>query len=330
MDLVTQGLVGAALAQAAAPREEVRRAALVGALAGVLPDADTLIQSAADPLLVLEYHRHFTHALVFIPVGALLVALLLWPMRKHLPFGRRYGYALLGLSMAGLLDACTSYGTHLLWPFVDAPVSWSIIAIVDPAFSLGLAVGVVGALGRQRAAWARWGVVWGLLYLGLGVVQQQRAAQTAEALIAQRGHAPEATEVKPTLANLVLWRVVYQEADTLFAMAVRPGLRQVTVYEGTQAPRFTADTTVAQTLEQLEALRRFERLSEGWLVRHPTQPAFVGDARFAMLPTSTRPLWGVVFEASASPPYRFENDRTLSDAGRAAFIAMLRGDEVQP
>ena len=32
-----------------------------------------------DALLVLDYHRHFTHALAFVPFGALIAALLLWP-----------------------------------------------------------------------------------------------------------------------------------------------------------------------------------------------------------------------------------------------------------
>ena len=58
MDLVTQGITGAALAQAVAPARLGRQAALVGLCAGLLPDADALISSAADPLLQLEYHRH--------------------------------------------------------------------------------------------------------------------------------------------------------------------------------------------------------------------------------------------------------------------------------
>ena len=92
-------------------------------VAGLLPDADALIYSASDPLLQLEYHRHFSHALVFIPFGAALATLLLWPLlRHHIPLGALYRYALLGYGTGGLLDACTSYGTHLLWPFSHQPI----------------------------------------------------------------------------------------------------------------------------------------------------------------------------------------------------------------
>ena len=64
MDLLTQGLLGGALASAAANREEARRAAFVGFGAALLADADVFIGSPGDPLLKLEFHRHFTHALI--------------------------------------------------------------------------------------------------------------------------------------------------------------------------------------------------------------------------------------------------------------------------
>ncbi len=41
-----------------------RYAALAGAVAGLAPDIDAFIQSGDDALLVLDYHRHFTHALL--------------------------------------------------------------------------------------------------------------------------------------------------------------------------------------------------------------------------------------------------------------------------
>ena len=118
MDIITQGLLGATIAQACAKPNEVRLATLVGFCAPMLADADTLIRSTEDPLLFLEHHRHFTHALAFIPAGALIASLLLWPfLRNRLGFKRIYIYGLLGYASAGFLDACTSYGTHLLWPF---------------------------------------------------------------------------------------------------------------------------------------------------------------------------------------------------------------------
>ena len=74
MDLLTQGLVGSAVAQSFCRPKAQRRVALYGAIAGMAPDLDALISSSADPLLNLDYHRHFSHSLAFIPVGASIVA----------------------------------------------------------------------------------------------------------------------------------------------------------------------------------------------------------------------------------------------------------------
>src|SRR5512136_3332009 len=74
MDTVTQFVIGAAAGQLVGGRALGRTAALVGGLAGWLPDADVLIRSAADPLLAIEQHRGFTHALAFTPVGAAVAA----------------------------------------------------------------------------------------------------------------------------------------------------------------------------------------------------------------------------------------------------------------
>ena len=126
-------------------------------LAGLLADADILIRSSSDSLLTIEYHRHFTHSLVFIPVGAAIAMLLLWPfVRRHLPAGRLYLFCLAGFSMSGVLDAFTSYGTHLFWPFSDERVAFNIISIVDPVFTLILLVTLLAGLrlGHRRVALA--------------------------------------------------------------------------------------------------------------------------------------------------------------------------------
>ena len=156
MDPLTQTALGALVAQACARRDRQGRAALAGGLGGMLPDADVLIRSASDPLLFLEYHRHFTHALAFVPVGALVAGTLAWLLgRGRWAWRELWLYAALGWLTHGPLDACTSYGTHLAWPFDEGRVAWGLIAIIDPLFTVPLLVGVgLGLSGRRlRRAW---------------------------------------------------------------------------------------------------------------------------------------------------------------------------------
>lgn len=334
MDLVTQGVVGAAMASAAAPAQESRRAAFIGLGAGLLPDADVLIRSAEDPLLVLEYHRHFTHALVMVPVVALVAAAAFGLVARRLssgrplPFRRIYGYALLGASLAGLLDASTSYGTHLWWPFINAPVAWSIISILDPVFTLLLAVPLGMGLVRRQRHIVHWGLALAAGYLLLGVAQHQRAEAVARALAQSRGHAVERLIVKPTIANLVLWRALTITDGRVYADAVRVGIGSSRVYPGTSAalydpPNAPETTEVAPSIQR--DLRRFTRFADGVVVRHPERPHVIGDARFSMLPTGITPMWGLAVDSSGNPSVDRVIDRSLSPEGRQQFVAMLLG-----
>ena len=201
MDPLSQGSLGAAVAASPARRAELRAGAFAGLLAGLAPDLDVLIRSSSDPLLFLEYHRQFSHALVFVPVGAMLCATVLYPlMRRWLSLRRLLIYCLLGYGSHGLLDACTSYGTQLLWPFSEVRVAWNVVSVVDPLFTVPLMLALAVAVAARRRGWAMLGLAWATLYLGAGQVQQWRAEQAVLALASGRGHQADPMLVKPASA----------------------------------------------------------------------------------------------------------------------------------
>lgn len=334
MDILTQGLLGGTLAQSCSNKNETRAATTVGFFAALLADADALVQSASDPLLTLEYHRHFTHALVFIPFGALLASLILWPALKvfghPLGFRRVYLYAFLGCATSGVLDACTSYGTHLLWPFTDERLAWSIISIFDPLFSLILGAALLAGL-RWRKTWpARIGLLLAVAYLSIGWFQHQRAENAIRATILQRGHAAERLTVKPTMGNLLLWRSIYRSGGVYHADAVRVGLGGAgRVYPGSTARAFN----LSRDLPGLPAtsvlygdIKRFDLFSDGYLALHPEDSGLLGDVRYAMLPTSNRPLWGIRLDPKHPEAHvQFETSRRMPRQEIDRFVEMLRG-----
>ena len=335
MDLFTHAALGAAAAAAVAPRGALRLAALTGALAGVLPDADQLIASDRDPLLTLEYHRHFTHALAIVPFAALLPAILVAALvRRRFPFVRLYAFSLVGYLLSPLLDACTSYGTHLLWPFAQRPIAWSIISIIDPIFTLLVGTALAFALLRRSPAWARAGVALATLVLGVGFVQHERAFAHAAALAASRGHVPDRLLVKPTLANMVVWRSLYVAAGRVHVDAIRIGLTgDVRVYPGETAALFVVDRDLELPPGSVlyRDVQRFVAFTDGLPVRHPARAQVIGDARYSMLPTSLEPLWGIVLDpASPDAHARFETHRDVTPAIRRQFIAMLLGRDLDP
>lgn len=299
MDIFTQGILGAAAAQAVFGRRLPRSAWLIGFVAGLLPDADIFIRPASDPLGGLTYHRHFTHSLLFIPIGALIAALpflLLPAWRSH----RRTVYlaSLLAYATHGLLDACTSYGTMLFWPFTDRRISWDLIAIIDPAFTLPLLIGVIIAVWRKWPAAARVGLVIAVAYMGFGVVQRERVLAVQRELAALRGHTIERGRVIPTPLSLMLWRSVYITSDNMIvADAVRvPYLDAPAVQVGASAPLVTLADVQRDRPGDPAAAYAFERFAwftDGFTAYHETEPRVVGDMRYCLEPHTLDSLWGL-------------------------------------
>ena len=330
MDPLSHALLGAASGQGVS-RAQRPVAALAGLVGALLPDADVLIGSDIDPLLTLEYHRQFTHALVSAPVGALFAAGVLWLLlRRHTAFRELYWPALAGYVSALLLDACTSYGTQLLWPFTDKRYAASIVAVVDPVVTLALLLGVVFALRRATARPARAAIAVVVLYLGFGWLQRERAESFIEQAAASRGHAISRHEVKPTLGNLLLWRSVYLTGQEYVVDAARVGLLSAPVlYPGAAVRRIEPiDLVPPLTLNSVQAadVVRFAKVSEGYMGRHPALPHVIGDVRYSILPDSTRPLWGIEIHPEREHEHvRFRTFREHTKEDRQRFFAMLRG-----
>jgi inner membrane protein len=329
MDPLSQASIGAAAAQALSRRTNLRTALWVGALGGFLPDVDILIRSSEDPLLSLEYHRHFTHALVFIPMGGLIAA----GIGKLLTRGRRTIRELwlpgaLGWATHGLLDSCTSYGTYLLWPFSDARVAWHNVSIIDLLFTLPMLLGVILAVRRKNRSLARAALGWGIAYLCVGLLQRDRAAEIYTQLIASRGHTATRMEVKPSMGNNILFRAFYIHKDTFYADSIRiPWWGESRVYEGSSIPAL--DTNVLRaTLDPVHQydLDRFSYFSNGFLVEDPLHEGVIGDFRYSMVPNAIAPMWGIdVGGGTPGEHLKFERYSSTDGEGREVMLDQLMG-----
>lgn len=336
MDILTQGLLGGVLAQSVAKKEETKLATLIGFFAGLIADADIFIYSSSDPMLNIEFHRHFTHSLIFIPVGAAIAMALLWPFLRHrLPIKRLYLYSLMGYSLSGVLDACTSYGTHLLWPFSDERIAFNIISIIDPLFTLMLLITLIVSYRVKLQKVAHIGLAIAVSYMLFGFIQQQRAMTTAEELIVLRGHQTNHQQshkhvVKPTMGNLLLWRSVYIYKDRIYADAIRVGIfSENTIYEGESTEKVSIQKHFPK-LSSLSVLykdiQRFETFSDGYVAFDLSDPNVVGDLRYSMLPTKVKPLWGIVINRDNPEKHAgYQFFRDGSEPIRTQFIKMLLG-----
>ena len=299
---------------------------IAGVLSGMAADLDVLIRSGHDPLLFLEYHRHFTHSLIFIPFGALICAALLSLFLRTLPFGRTYLCCLLGYASHGLLDACTSYGTQLFWPFSDVRIAWDIISIIDPLFTIPVMLLVIAGVYTRQPRFPRAALAYGLLYLCIGALQNMRAMDALEMLATDRGHAPVRATVKPTLGNLYLWKLIYKNGDRFYIDAARIGINTTIIEGESTSSRIDPHKDIDGGL-QAGDIERFRWFSDGYIAHYENDPLIIGDIRYSILPNSISPLWGIRLKPETPDTHvDYVVTRQMNDSVRQKFLAMLFGN----
>lgn len=328
MDPVTHGLIGASASQSFISKEQLRPATIIGLLSAMLADLDVFISDSSDPLLNLEIHRQFSHSFVFIPVGAFIAAGLLWYFfRRTMSFKKIYTLSFLGYATAGIVDTFTSYGTQLLWPFLGTRFSWNLISVFDPFFSIVILGIVIFTVYKKnpKISWFTWG--WIAVYLSIALIQQQRAKEVAKTIAKHNNHHIEQLVVKPTLANQLLWSIRYVSRDSLYASGVRLGF-DTKEYPGERARLLNWQQQYSNYRGTIlyNDIRRFNKLSQGHLIRHPEKRNVIGDGRYAMLPTEMSPLWGIKIDTTNPGKHlRFETFREATPAVKNAYIDMLLG-----
>ena len=298
MDPLSQGTVGAAFAQSTANKNNILRIGVIGFLAGLAPDLDILIRSSDDPILFLEYHRQFTHSLFFIPFGSLIVALLIFPLvKRSMGFKTVYLASLLGYATHGLLDACTSYGTQLFWPFSNERVTWNNISIIDPLFTIPVLIFVGTAIKTRKRLFSFFAIGWATFYLSFGFVQYERTLSTAIELAHSRGHNAERLTLKPSFGNLILWKSIYQHEEKFYVDAIRT-VRSPTWCSGENIRMFDYQQhlpNLDEDSQQKKDIERFRWFSQDYL-GFDEEKNLVTDVRYSMIPNQITPMWGLVID----------------------------------
>jgi inner membrane protein len=297
VDPLTQGLLGASFGQALCGRALGRHALVMGALVGMAPDLD-VVANATGPLAEWTWHRSVTHSLWFGPVIGPLVGYGLWQWKGG-PLRAWMLLAVVALLTHPLLDLFTTYGTQLLAPFSSRRFALDAVAIIDPAYSLLLAGGIVIGLRAglatscsRRFAWAALGL--SSLYLALGLAANERVEVVAREQLRAQGIEASRVAAYPTLLQLPYRRVVARRGDEvrvgwLSALGQRPirweGFTQA---HGplVEAARATPEARLFEWFAMGEATPRVELPVGGSVVEFD-------DLRFGLPGAPRDGFWGV-------------------------------------
>jgi inner membrane protein len=316
MDTITQGILGAAASQSLLSRRLPRGAGFIGAVGGMAPDLDIFIRSTNDPTVSWLFHRHFTHSLIFIPIGGLIAALPFLFLSRYKDHRKEVILAsIIGYATHGLLDAFTSYGTQLLWPFSDYRVAWDWIGIVDPIYSLILLIGVMFTAYTKQMRPVRIAFLLASLYLCFGGWQHHRSIETQRQLAAMRGHQIERSRVMPAPGWLLFWRSIYLADGRLYIDGIRtPWFSQPLVLEGGSAAATTFQDLPANAQANAETRRQFEVFNwfaDGLIAPIGDESNAIGDMRITAGVESLVPLWGLKFDPSSGVAQRWAPPATV-------------------
>ena len=332
MDPVTQGLLGASLAGSLSKKKQTRAAIFAGTIGGLFPDFDILIKSNIDPLLAIEYHRNFSHSLVFIPFGGLIVTFFLFLfLRTRLSFRYIYFFSTLGILTHGFLDACTSYGTSLFWPFSSTRVSWNVISIVDPFFLLILLFSVSIGFYKISLRSLKIGFFLSLLYLSFSFFKHQQVKSYIKEIALTRGHKIDKILLNPTIGNNILWRTIYKSNNKFYVdVAYIPFLHVSKFKRGNK----TNVIDVNQVFPEIELnslqrndIKRFAFFSQDFIYLHPKYKNVLADLRYGTLPHDLQSLWGIEINPSKPDEHvKFKNLRNFKNNDYKNFWNMLKGN----
>ena len=191
MDSLTHIALGACMGEAFAGKTVGRKAMLWGALAQSIPDIDFLAAFWVDTTDNLLAHRGFTHSILFCIIIAPVLA---WfAERWHRPHNISFTKWLLFLGSVIFvhlfIDAFNNYGVGWFEPFLHYRISFNVIYVADPFFSVWsgvalLALIIIKRKDRKRIFWWKFGLSMSFMYLSYCVVNKLKINADAKQIFA--------------------------------------------------------------------------------------------------------------------------------------------------
>ena len=332
MDPLSQGLLGGILAGAFSKKKKFKIAITCGVIGGLAPDLDILIKSSQDPLLSIDFHRQFSHSIFFSPIGGFLVSLFLFIfLKKKSSFKQIYFFSFLGYFSHGILDACTSYGTVLFWPFSDFRVGLNIISIIDPLYTGILIIFFLISIFHNSTFTIRIGLFLSIILLSFNFFKYQQVKSYVKTIAKDRGHKIERILLNPTIGNNFLWRSVYEYKGDYFIDAIYFPLFGKSILRKGQSVKVIDKETIFPKLPknstQRNDIRRFAYFSQDFIYLHPDFSNVIADLRYGTLPYDNKSLWGIeIKENEPNNHVKFKNIRNFNDEIYKEFWEMLKGN----
>ncbi|SRX51965.1 metal-dependent hydrolase [Aequorivita sp. CIP111184] len=288
MDSVTQIVLGAAVGEAVLGKKIGNKAMVLGAIAGTIPDLDVIANYFTDTVSALEIHRGFTHSIVFAVVFGLLFGWLLslWDKRASLKEWSWFWF--LCFVTHPLLDAHTTWGTQLFWPF-DLRLAYKNIFVIDPLYTLPFLMFLILAMFQKRGSIKRrrfnnLGLIVSSAYMALTIILKGITYNKFETALDQQNIPYAALETKPSPLNTILWTANVETKDAFL-------IGDYSFFD-TKPIQFSSHPKNHESLgdfREEDKVQRLIKITKGWYtISIKEDGIYLNDLRFGMMSVDQR------------------------------------------
>jgi len=319
MDSLTQIVLGAAVGEAVLGKKIGNKAMLYGAIAGTIPDLDVLTRSFVDTVTATEWHRGFSHSILFSILFAPIFGWLVWKInsKSRATFKDWSWLIFWGLFTHPILDAFTTWGTQLFWPFKPR-LAFQNIFVIDPLYTLPFLVFLILTMLQKRTSPKRrkynnWGLFISSTYLLLTLFLKGLAYRQFVDSLEVQGITYTEMDIRPAPFSTILWTAnVDTEGAYLIGNYSFFDSQEITFVS------YPKSHELLGSLVTNDKVIRLIDIAEGWFtISQENKKLLFNDLRFGLLslkPDETRFAFSYVLEPTKSGLEVRETSKKPSDA----------------
>jgi len=285
MDSVTQIVLGAAVGEAVLGKKVGNKAMVYGAIAGTIPDLDVVARYFTDTVTAIELHRGISHSIFFAILMAPIFGWLVWKIHsKANATWRDWSWLFFwGLFTHPILDAFTTWGTQLLWPF-NLRLAFQNIFVIDPLYTLPFLFFLILAAFQNRTSakrrrYNRLGLIISSSYLILTLVLKGVAYQSFTKSLDAQGIAYTDIAIRPSPLNTILWTANIDTDDAYL-------IGNYSFFDTKEIDfnSYPKNHQLLGDLKEEDKVKRLITISEGWYTIYERESGlYFNDLRFGLM-----------------------------------------------
>lgn len=285
MDSLTQIVLGAAVGESVLGKKVGNKAMLYGAIAGTIPDLDIIARFFVDTVTATEWHRGFSHSIFFSVLFAPIFGWLIWKLNpKSDANWKDWSWLMFwGLFTHPILDAFTTWGTQLFWPF-KTRLAFQNIFVIDPLYTLPFLFFLILTMFQKRTSvkrrkYNRLGLIISSVYLLLTLILKGIAFKQFTDNLESQEIVYKQIDIRPAPFSTVLWTANIEVDDAYL-------IGNYSFFDS-QSIQFTSYPKNHELLGDLETNDKVLRLidiAEGWYtISKENEKLIFNDLRFGLL-----------------------------------------------